>query len=102
MLALWWGGVATFSPKMARLTLGVKHGDCHVPQCYTDNQILGQWVMQTVRIEKRSLSLTEMQEQSLAALGIAWNLGILKKLMRVRVSRWFLRYVQLCFTFFIP
>jgi hypothetical protein len=30
--------------------------------------------MQTVQIEKRSSTLTEMQEQSLAALGFAWNI----------------------------
>jgi hypothetical protein len=47
------------------------HGDCHVPQCYTDDQTLGWWVD---TVQQRRFKLTEKQKQTLKELGFAWNI----------------------------
>ena len=76
-----------------------KHGDCHVPQRYTDDQTLANWVM-NVRIAKRSCKLSEEQEQTLSALGFAWNIDEINENKRQQVV------LEVClivyFTFIIP
>lgn len=64
----------------------VKHGDCHFPQDYKDDTELATWVN---NVQQRHTKLTEKQERTHARWAL---LGILKKLMRVRVSRLFLNF----------
>jgi len=49
----------------------VKHGDCHFQQDYKDDTELATWVN---NVRQRHTKLTEKQEQTLAALGFAWNI----------------------------